>query len=92
MAFPQSYAGGPLLPKVGAKLYAAGVKLGSLYGTTEIGGPTLLPMERPEVQEEWEWIKFSDRTTINWVDQGNDTYECQFLVSSKYRLQKRIWR
>ncbi len=70
-----------MLPSVGTKLVAAGVNLGTVYGTTEIGGPTMLPLPKNDSAGGHEWIKFSDRMKIRWEDQGNGSYECQLLVN-----------
>ncbi|KAG6852369.1 hypothetical protein C0991_000315 [Blastosporella zonata] len=46
------FAGGSLPPKLGDKLVAAGVRLHSIYGGTEIGSPTrFAPMKVYE--ENW---------------------------------------
>ena len=57
----------------------AGVKLSSMYGTTECGDITYF--FRNEVEQKlWEWVRFGPNSKIRWVPQDDGTYECQVLV------------
>ena len=76
------YAGGAISPKVGDLLYFAGVKIGTLYGSTETGNSSH-PFKRTKDEEAlWDYVEFSKNSNIRWVPQGDETYELQFLVSS----------
>ncbi|CAA7263094.1 unnamed protein product [Cyclocybe aegerita] len=77
------YGGGPLSQKVGDQIVAAGVNLHGSYGGTEFGSPTLIRLQRWREQD-WEWIRLADTTTVNWADQGDGTYECQFLTTDRH--------
>ena len=87
-SIPQRYAGGPLSTGTGNKLVAAGVKLVSVFGATEVGAPTLLfdtddshgPDADVKTSADWSWMQFSDRARTRWIDQGDGTFELQFLV------------
>ncbi|CAL1709603.1 unnamed protein product [Somion occarium] len=77
-----AFAGGPLSEANGNKLVAAGVRLTSIYGTTEIG-PVTKPIEldvpdnERQANPDWAWLAFSDKLKMRWVDQGDGTYELQ---------------
>jgi acyl-CoA synthetase (AMP-forming)/AMP-acid ligase II len=73
------FAGGPLATKTGDALVAAGVKLSSVYGTTEFS-PITYTFRSPTEQVLWEWVRFGPNQRIRWVAQGDGTYECQVLV------------
>ena len=87
-SIPYRYAGGPLSTGTGNKLVAAGVKLVSVFGATEVGAPTLLfdtddshgPDADIKTSADWSWMQFSDRVKTRWIDQGDGTFELQFLV------------
>ncbi|KAJ7085159.1 putative nonribosomal peptide synthetase [Mycena belliarum] len=73
--------GGPLSYQVGDALVRQGVKLVSVYGTTEIGGPITIKGRLAEIEAgEWMWMQFSSRVNIRWVPQGDEIFECQFLT------------
>ena len=78
----QGYAGGPISDDCGAKLSSSGLNLVSIYGSTETGVSTVVygPQER-EKPVEWAWMTFDSMYKCRWNDQGNGTYELQFLVS-----------
>ena len=73
----QGYSGGPVSQKVGDHLAASGVNLKSIYGGTEFGAPCLPHLERGH-EEDWDFVEFSSRAKIRWVDEGNGRCECQF--------------
>lgn len=75
----EAFAGGPLATKTGDALVAAGVKLSSVYGTTETSAITHL-FRSPTEQALWEWVRFGPNQRIRWVAQADGTYECQVLV------------
>ncbi|KAG6828273.1 putative NRPS-like protein biosynthetic cluster [Tricholoma furcatifolium] len=77
------YAGSSLAPKLGKVLVDSGVHLHPIYGGTEFGAPTH-PI-KIEGKENWEYVRFPDRTKIRWVHQGDGTFECQFLSWEKHR-------
>jgi hypothetical protein len=78
----KSYGGSPLSTPIGDNLVKAGVRLRSLYGTTEIGTPTLL-LPNEATTEEWEWMKFWDATDVRWEAQGDSTFEAIFMVGGE---------
>ena len=55
------------------------MNLKSIYGATEFGVPCLPHLKRGH-EEDWDFVEFSSRAKIRWVDEGNGRYECQFLV------------
>ncbi|KAJ3555784.1 hypothetical protein NM688_g2384 [Phlebia brevispora] len=80
-----TFAGGPLARKAGAALVAAGVKLCSVYGATELGSVSkAFDWEerdgRPAAKTlaEWEYIQFSDLTKPLWDPQNDGTFELKF--------------
>ena len=73
------FAGGPLAKKTGDALVAAGVKLSSVYGATEVCAITC-SLKCPAEQALWDWVRFGPNQRIRWVAQGDGTYECQVLV------------
>ncbi|KII84556.1 hypothetical protein PLICRDRAFT_117723 [Plicaturopsis crispa FD-325 SS-3] len=77
------YGGGPLPAAKGDSLVKAGVKLRTVYGGTEFGAPTLL-VARDD--DEWNWMRFSDRVNIQWADQHDGTYELQFLNGPTHKV------
>lgn len=82
----QVYAGGPLAKKCGDDLVARGVKLFTIYGGTEFGGPTLAFYSDAgahgdvRTPRDWEWMQFSPAVRCRWVPQGDGSYELQLLV------------
>lgn len=83
----QTFAGGPLARKSGDALVAAGVKLCSVYGATELGSVSKAfdweaKDSNPPVKslKDWEWMQISDLTTPRWDAQGDGTFELNFLV------------
>ncbi|KII90242.1 hypothetical protein PLICRDRAFT_40443 [Plicaturopsis crispa FD-325 SS-3] len=81
-----AYGGGPLATKTGDALIKAGVRLRSLYGATEFGPPTYFLPRNPVDAECWNWLRFHSNTNIRWADQGDGTYELQFLKCSTHTL------
>ncbi|KAF7332719.1 Acetyl-CoA synthetase-like protein [Mycena kentingensis (nom. inval.)] len=79
------YAGGTLPTRIGDALVGAGVRIGSIYGSTEIGSPTTLE-RTPEEAKEWSWIKFNDTAKVHWGPQGDGTFECQILTDETHFL------
>ncbi|OAX31791.1 putative aminoadipate reductase [Rhizopogon vinicolor AM-OR11-026] len=79
------FGGGPLATKVGNALVDAGVKLSSVYGTTEIGAIT--HVLRNEVEQKlWDWVRFGQDYKIRWVPQDDGTYECQVLTTPTHQV------
>lgn len=84
------YAGGPLSKTSGDKLVAHGVHLVVGYGATEVG-TTIADFSvydadkdnrgADKLPEEWEWLSIDHVSKPRWVDQGDGTYELQYLVS-----------
>ncbi|KAJ7656957.1 putative aminoadipate reductase [Mycena polygramma] len=73
-------AGGPLATRVGDFLVSQGVNVVPIYGATEFGAPTLIKRRKAEEDAgEWAWLRFSDRSNLRWVPQGDGTFECQLL-------------
>jgi hypothetical protein len=64
---------------MGRALADAGVKITSVYGTTEVGIITCV-FRNEEDQKLWDWLRFSRNSKIRWVSQGDGTSECQVLV------------
>ena len=60
------------------------MKIGTLYGSTETGARTHAFKRTEEEEAFWDYMEFSKSTNIRWIAQGDGTYECQFLVSSKF--------
>ena len=83
------FAGGPLAKKTGDALVAAGVKLSSVYGTTEFGVITY-SFRSPFEQVLWEWVRFGPNQRMRWVAQEDGTYECQVLVRVFWRYAGRV--
>ncbi|KAK7693158.1 hypothetical protein QCA50_002724 [Cerrena zonata] len=87
------YAGGPLSVRTGDQLVAAGVHLASSFGGTEFGAPTAimdidysLPPDAPvRTRNDWAWVQFIDKVKIRWIDQGDGTYELQFLTCDTHQ-------
>lgn len=80
-------AGGPLSTKAGERLLAGGVKLISVYGSTECGACSRLfdidyesDAADKKTKDDWEWYAFTDCITRRWIPQGDGTYELQILV------------
>jgi len=76
----QAFGGGPLAKKTGDSLVAAGVKLSSVYGSTECGPFTSI-IGTPEDVKHWEWIRLHPNSKIRLVSLGDGTCEMQVLVS-----------
>ncbi|KAJ7656826.1 putative aminoadipate reductase [Mycena polygramma] len=76
-----AYAGGPLASRVGDFMFSQGVNISPIYGATEFGTPTIIKRRKSEEDAgEWEWLRFSSRSNIRWVPQGDGTFECQLLT------------
>ncbi|CAL1703601.1 unnamed protein product [Somion occarium] len=88
-----SFAGGPLSDAGGAKLQAAGCKLFSVYGATEFGAPTGIfdtddsqGLDAPvKTSADYAWFQFPDYVNMRWIDQGDGTYELQFLTCDTHQ-------
>ncbi|THG99107.1 hypothetical protein EW026_g3199 [Hermanssonia centrifuga] len=86
------FGGGPLSPKAGDKLVAAGVKITTAYGGTEFGAPAYTFDEDGAQDSEikpdadWSWLRFSKKPNLRWVPQGDGTYELQILTSEAFGL------
>jgi hypothetical protein len=80
----QGYAGGPLPTKVGNSLVEAGVPVVPLYGGTEFGTP--IGYHVGVADKEWEYVTFCHSVKPRWEDQGDGTYELQFLVCIPSRI------
>ncbi|KAG6328546.1 hypothetical protein ID866_10543, partial [Astraeus odoratus] len=80
-----AYGGGPLAQKTGDALVEAGVKLSSVYGSTECGPFTTL-VRTPEDAKHWDWVRPGPNTHIRWVPLGDGTFECQVLTSEKHQV------
>ena len=72
----------------GDALVAAGVKLCSVYGATELGSVTKAFEWEPQgsqppvkTLQEWEWVQISDLCQPIWDPQGDGTFELKFRVS-----------
>ena len=76
----------------GEKLVKAGVKLHSVFGTTEVGivtshFDTIEFRGRDaavKTQDEWNWLYFPPQYHTRWAPQGDCSFELQFLVSTPY--------
>ncbi|KNZ78390.1 L-aminoadipate-semialdehyde dehydrogenase [Termitomyces sp. J132] len=78
------YAGGPLPPKVGRHLTAAGVRLNPVYGGTEFGVVShILPLKDSPM--DWEYLRFYNHTKCRWIPQGDGTFELQFLACDTHQ-------
>ncbi|KAJ7255805.1 hypothetical protein B0H12DRAFT_1202107 [Mycena haematopus] len=72
------YGGGVLPRRIGDTLVNAGLKIQTLYGATEFGQiNSAVPYKGDE--NEWEYLRFSDKVNVRWVPQGDGTFECQLL-------------
>ncbi|KAG6916589.1 putative NRPS-like protein biosynthetic cluster [Tephrocybe rancida] len=78
------YAGGPLPPKIGEDLVAAGVRLQPIYGGTEFGSPTCRAPTKGD-EHDWEYVRFYKHMNVRWAPQGDGSYECQFLACEAHR-------
>ncbi|KAJ7648272.1 putative aminoadipate reductase [Mycena polygramma] len=76
-----AYAGGPLPTRVGDALYSQRVNIVPLYGGTEFGPPPdIRKTKADEDAGEWQWFRFSPRTNIRWMPEGDGIFELQFLT------------
>ncbi|KAF9478063.1 putative aminoadipate reductase [Pholiota conissans] len=80
-----SFGGGGISPQAGAILRENGVRLHCSYGGTEFGAIGTSSL-KPEDEDDWEYIEFSDICTPRWIPQGDGTYELQFLSNPKHSL------
>ncbi|KAI6156288.1 putative aminoadipate reductase [Pisolithus thermaeus] len=83
--FYVAYAGGPLSKKAGNALANAGVKLGSVYGATEVSSFTSC-IRTADDQKEWEWVRPGPNTRIRWAPLGDGTFELQVLSSETHQV------
>jgi hypothetical protein len=60
-------------------LIASGVHLIPVYGGTEFGVPGSF-LKRSVDEKDWEYMSITPRAKVRWDDQGDGTYELQFLV------------
>ena len=58
------------------------MKLNTLYGSTESGIVSHAFKRTKEDEVAWDYIEFDATTNVRWVPQGDETYECQLLVSN----------
>jgi hypothetical protein len=79
--FLKSYGAGPLAAGIGDSLAKAGVRIRSLYGTTETG-VVIDVFPKQASPDEWCWFSIWDQLDVRWEAQGDGTYEAVFLVSS----------
>ncbi|KIJ59318.1 hypothetical protein HYDPIDRAFT_118655 [Hydnomerulius pinastri MD-312] len=80
------FSGGPLATKIGDKLCAAGVSVGSGYGGTEFGVPTPMPNKEDIADGDWQWMRFGDSVKVRWDPQGDGTYELQILTTETNQM------
>ncbi|KAL4071516.1 hypothetical protein V8B97DRAFT_1960480 [Scleroderma yunnanense] len=80
-----AFGGGPLAKKTGDTLVDSGVKLKSVYGTTECGAFTT-PICPPEEVKHWDWIRPGPNTKTRWVPLDDGTYELQVLTSETHQV------
>jgi len=75
------YGGAPLDEKAGRLLASQGVNLLSAYGATELGGAIQKPSGRRGDRDlfDYEWTEFSDQVLVEFVPQGDGTFECVIL-------------
>ncbi|KAJ7450211.1 hypothetical protein FB451DRAFT_1286441 [Mycena latifolia] len=80
-----AYSGGTLPQRVGNDLVNAGVSLRSLYGATEFGIiSSIIPWEGDE--NDWEWVRFSEKVKPRWDPQGDETFICQVVSSEEHSV------
>ncbi|KAH9475986.1 putative NRPS-like protein biosynthetic cluster [Psilocybe cubensis] len=79
------YSGGGLPSSLGNFLTESGVYLSAVYGTTEIGAPTMF-YRREEDSKEWDYMEFADSVKIRWDPQGDGTYELQLLTCDTHHV------
>jgi acyl-coenzyme A synthetase/AMP-(fatty) acid ligase len=87
----QGFGGGPMVPEVGDHLWASGVNIVAMYGSTELGGVCHSPfnMQKGESSTSvngkpsrpWSYLQFDDKTARKWIPQGDDTFELVLMVS-----------
>ncbi|KIJ62360.1 hypothetical protein HYDPIDRAFT_114897 [Hydnomerulius pinastri MD-312] len=80
------FGGGPLPTKIGDKLCAAGVHVGSGYGGTEFGIPTPMPNKEDIADGDWQWMRFGDTVELRWDPQSDGTYELQILTTETNQM------
>ncbi|KZT70541.1 acetyl-CoA synthetase-like protein [Daedalea quercina L-15889] len=84
-----TFGGGPLSKVNGDKLVARGVRVCTSYGATEIGSMAHFPLDDAGVRnrspEDWQWARIADTSKPRWVDQGDGTFELQFLTCPTHR-------
>ncbi|KAF7789161.1 hypothetical protein EIP86_000098 [Pleurotus ostreatoroseus] len=82
------FGGGPLSAKTTEQLLAAGVKLNSIYGTTEFGAPTniveLAADRNSDPQADTMWFSFYDDLKYRMVPEGDGSYELHILTSDTH--------
>lgn len=80
----QGYGGGSLPYGKGQALVKAGVKLRCTYGGTEISPVAYAYLRDDSEHSDWDYIRFSERVDIDWVPQGNGTFELIIRSSDEY--------
>ncbi|KAJ7625844.1 acetyl-CoA synthetase-like protein, partial [Roridomyces roridus] len=75
-----TFGGAPLAEQIGDELVAQGVNLVLSYGGTEFGPVDVLKRRGNVDASDWSWIQISQGVRVRWVSQGDETFECQFLV------------
>lgn len=83
--FIQAYSGGAISSSVGQLMRASGVKLQTVYGSTEFGALAMSSGNSSNA-EDWDHMEFPPEYNIHWAPQGDGTFECQILVSCSLRL------
>ncbi|ETW81166.1 tridomain enzyme adenylation-thiolation-dehydrogenase [Heterobasidion irregulare TC 32-1] len=76
------FAGGPLNTHIGDGLAARGVRLCSMYGTTECGAASRMIFDGDV--EDWEYIQATRQTSIYWKPQPGDDH--LYEAESPYKL------
>ncbi|KAF9460912.1 acetyl-CoA synthetase-like protein [Collybia nuda] len=73
------FSGGPLSKEAGDKLARQGVKIFSMYGSTDTG---ILSEYLPaDVGMEWDYIKFTDWAGMKMTPNGDNSFEYTMLAS-----------
>lgn len=74
------FAGGPFTFERGERLVRAGVKVRSLYGSTELGIPSHIFLPTDPEDRLWNYVRFSDRTNLRWIPQDDGNILLQALT------------
>ncbi|KAJ7624518.1 Alpha/Beta hydrolase protein [Roridomyces roridus] len=77
------WGGGPLPKRIGDGYVDAGLRLLTVYGTTETSFiAALCPYE--EDAKDWAWFRVADQVNARWDPQGDGTFECQILATETH--------